>query len=172
MSIYDDTPSHGRTLSYTEASKKEWGPWCLRAIAEGLYWKVTEDYRQIGNYVFVKPETQAKMAQVILGELKAAIAELPDPETCSASHCGDGSRCDIAAKIMMLRFKAESKFSEAITKPQPEISEAEQKLPAPEPQAPQEPEIDESKLTGAQKLARAKAETAGMLPSFNATRES
>jgi hypothetical protein len=161
MSIYDDTPSHGRPLSYTEANKMG----IMEAIAAGKYWKVSDDYTQIGHYQFVKPETQAKMATMILAELKTEIAKLPDPKTCSKEHCGDDSYYGVAAQIGVLRFRADMKFRESIEKDATQISEIEPTKQEPEPTP--EPEVDESELTGAQKLQRARESVKGLIPSLN-----
>jgi hypothetical protein len=146
-------------ITYEEASKN-----ILQSIADGRYWRVSEDYKQLGSYSFDPPALQQKKAALILAELKTGIAKLPDPESCSKEHCGDGSYVDVSAQIMLLRIKAKSKFDESITRTAmtPEIEPTKQ-----EPEPTPEPEVDESELTGAQKLQRARESVKGLIPSLN-----
>jgi hypothetical protein len=142
-------------ITYEEASKN-----ILESIADGRYWRVSEDYKQLGSYSFDPPALQQKKAALILAELKTGIAKLPDPESCSKEHCGDGSYVDVSAQIMLLRIKAKSKFDESITRTAmtPEIESK-----TSEPETPTKPEPDDSELSGEDKLRLAKESTRGLL---------
>jgi hypothetical protein len=115
----------------------------LENVAAGKYW---HDGRQCDP-----PELQAKKAGVILQELDAQIAQLPNPDSLPNDHCGKGSRVDVQAQIMLLRLEAKMKFDEAVTK-------APQQEPGPEikpTNVSAEPE-SEPVLSGEQKLKAAK----------------
>jgi hypothetical protein len=127
-------------LSYSEAH----GPFdgnsirrLLGNIAAGRYWKVSEDF-QDGSQ-FDPPELQAKKAKVVLQELDAQIAKLDDADPL-----------DKQAHIMLLMLQAETRFDDSVTK----ITERQENQE--QPKADNPPEIDESELSGEEKLTRAK----------------
>jgi hypothetical protein len=141
-------------IPYNEACKG-----LLQKIADGKYWYLAGDF--MDGRSFDSQALQAKKASAVLDELATQIAKFPDPETLSKEHCGDGSSVDVQAQIMLLRINAGSKFMNSITRAAT-ISAPEVKEPEREPSLVEEV-IDESELTGAQKLQRAKDSVAGML---------
>jgi hypothetical protein len=142
-------------ITYKEASKN-----ILQHIADGRYWYASQDFKS--GTQFDPPALQAKKASAVLEELAAQIAKLPDPETLTKEHCGEGSSVAVKAQMMLLGIQADNKFMKSISKP---LTLVEPK--ASEPKAivteSNEPEMDESKLSGAEKLARAKAWTKSLL---------
>jgi hypothetical protein len=113
-------------MTYLEACK----PSLLENIANGKYWHVGHDYR--GRPYDPRALQQAK-ARVVLDELNAQIAQIPDPETLPETHMGDGSKVDAQAKIMMLQIKTEARFHESITKTMDVPQSQPQPQPAPVP---------------------------------------
>jgi hypothetical protein len=85
----------------------------LENIAAGRYFYVGHDFR---GRSYDPPALQQAKAKVILDELDAQIAQIPDPETLPDTHMGEGSRVDAQAKIILLQIKAETRFDESITK--------------------------------------------------------